>query len=108
MGTFIQLRGLLGQGLGLVPGLDIYVFNQICFLGNLTTILETLRESAPKRATGGFITRCEFFLEMGLKCKFSISHDLVDDERFFKYMKEIEKVSKKPNLETVIEERVSN
>ena len=45
---------------------------------------------------------------MGLKCKFSISHDLVDDERFFKYMKEIEKVSKKPNLETVIEESVSN
>ena len=74
--------------------------------GNLTTILETLRESAPKRATGGFITRCEFYLEKGLKCKFSISHDLVDDERFKKHMKE--KVSKKPDLETINEERVSN
>ena len=75
--------------------------------GNLTTILETLRESAPKRATGGFITRCELYLEKGLKCKFSISHDFVDDERFSKHMKK-EKVSKKPDLETVNEERVSN
>jgi len=74
--------------------------------GNLTTILETLRESAPKRATGGFVTRCELYLEKGLKCKFSIVHDFVDDERYSKYVKE--KVAKKPDLETVVEESVSN
>jgi len=74
--------------------------------GNLTTILETLRESAPKRATGGFVTRCELYLEKGLKCKFSIVHDFVDDERYSKYVKE--KVEKKPDLETVVEESASN
>jgi len=74
--------------------------------GNLATILETLRESAPKRASGGFVTRCELFLEKGLKCKFSIVHELVDDERYSKYVKE--KVAMKPDLETVVEESLSN
>merc|ERR1711879_249763 len=76
--------------------------------GNLTTILETLRESAPKRATGGFITRCELYIEKGLKCRFSIAHDLVDDERYIKYVRESQKVSMKPDLESVVEESASN
>ena len=83
-----------------------YILHFFLNSGNLTTILETLRESAPKRATGGFVTRCELYLEKGLKCKFSIVHDFVDDERYSKYVKE--KVAKKPDLETVVEESVSN
>ena len=75
------------------------------FLGNLTTILETLRESAPKRAHGGFVTRCELYIEKGLKSKFSIIHDLVDDERYKKYIKE--RVSKESKLD-VIEEVAAN
>jgi len=74
-------------------------------LGNLTTILETLRESAPKRAHGGFVTRCELYIEKGLKSKFSIIHDLVDDERYKKHIKE--RVSKEPKLD-VIEEVAAN
>ena len=73
-------------------------------LGNLTTILETLRENAPKRATGGFITRCELHVDGGLKRKFSIIHDLVDDISYRNHLKQLEKVSKKPELETIKEE----
>jgi ribosomal protein L1 len=47
-------------------------------LGNLTTLLETLKESEPRR-TGGFITRCELYVEGLLENKFSVCHDLVDD-----------------------------
>ena len=88
---------------------SIFSFHNLLLLsGNLTTILETLRESAPKRATGGFITRCELYIEKGLKCRFSIAHDLVDDERYIKYVRESQKVSMKPDLESVVEESASN
>merc|ERR550539_1421532 len=70
--------------------------------GNLTTILETLKEGAPKRASGGFVTRCELYIEGPLKCKFSIHHDLVDDEKYRNYVKS--KASQKPQLETIREE----
>jgi len=76
--------------------------------GNLTTLLETLRENAPKRAKGGFITRCELYIEDGLKSKFSIIHDLVDDERYKDYIKEMQKVSKVPDLEPIKEESVNS
>jgi len=56
--------------------------------GNLTTLLKTLRENAPKRASGGFVTRCEFYVEGPLKSTFSVIHDLVDDERYKKHVKE--------------------
>ena len=69
--------------------------------------METLRENAPKRAKGGFITRCELYIEDGLKSKFSIIHDLVDDERYKDYIKEMQKVSKVPDLEPIKEESVN-
>ena len=65
-------------------------------------MLETLRENAPKRATGGFVTRCELYIDGGLKKKFSVIHDLVDDITYRNHLKE--KVSKKPELETIKEE----
>ena len=70
----------------------------------MTTMLETLRESAPKRATGGFITRCQLYIDGGLKKKFSIVHDLIDDITYDKHIKNQEKVSKTPELETIKEE----
>lgn len=48
---------------------------------NFTTLLENLRENAPKKS-GEFITRAEFYVDEHLKCKFSVFHDLVDDRRF--------------------------
>jgi len=57
--------------------------------GNLTTILETLAEQAPKRKTGGFITRCELYVEGPLKGKYSIVHDKVDDEKYKKHREEM-------------------
>eukprot|EP00092_Neocalanus_flemingeri_P029737 GFUD01032285.1.p1 GENE.GFUD01032285.1~~GFUD01032285.1.p1 ORF type:complete len:408 (+),score=116.95 GFUD01032285.1:61-1284(+) len=56
--------------------------------GNLTTLLQTLRENAPKRAKGGFVTRCELFVEGPQKSRFSVIHDLVDDERYTTHAKE--------------------
>ena len=49
-------------------------------------------------------------MEAGLKSKFSIIHELVDDERYKKYLKESSNiVSKKPDFETIKEEaEVSN
>ena len=73
--------------------------------GNLTTILETLREGAPKRSTGGFVTRCELYIDGPLKRKFSIHHTLVDDEKYKKYAKS--KVSQAPQLETIKEENIN-
>merc|ERR1712079_290010 len=70
--------------------------------GNLAIILETLKEGAPKRATGGFVTRCELYVEGPLKRKFSIHHDLVDDVKYKNYVKS--KVSQAPQLETIREE----
>lgn len=57
--------------------------------GNLQTILQTLRENAPKRATGGFITKCELYGEGSLKTKFCIHHELVDDIRYKEHVKSI-------------------
>jgi hypothetical protein len=54
-------------------------------LGNLSTLLETLKESEPRRA-GGFITRCELYVEGLLEKKFSVCHDLVDDSRWKQYI----------------------
>jgi len=74
--------------------------------GNLTTILETLTEQTPKRS-GGFITRCELYVEGPLKAKYSIIHDIVDDERYKKHCKEmlaINSSSKFAKLETIHEE----
>ena len=71
----------------------------------MTTILETLKEGAPKRSSGGFVTRCELYIEGPLKCKFSVHHDLVDDEKYRNYVKS--KASQKPELETIKEENVN-
>merc|ERR1719312_1615614 len=74
--------------------------------GNLSTILETLTEQTPKRS-GGFITRCELYVEGPLRQKYSIIHDLIDDERYRKHRKETLAL-KSPNsavkLETIQEE----
>ena len=67
--------------------------------------METLKEGAPRRSTGGFVTRCQLYIEGPLKCKFSIQHDLVDDEKYKKYLKT--KVSQKPQLETITEESIN-
>jgi len=75
--------------------------------GNLTTLLETLREGAPKRKTGGFVTRCQFYVEGPLKSKLSIVHELVDDEKYKKHLQEIDAQTNKTidaKLETIKEE----
>ena len=77
-------------------------FHDHFIVGNLAIILETLKEGAPKRATGGFVTRCELYVEGPLKRKFSIHHDLVDDVKYKNYVKS--KVSQAPQLETIREE----
>jgi hypothetical protein len=59
-------------------------------LGNLSTLLETLKESEPRRA-GGFITRCELYVEGLLDKKFSISHELVDDIKWKEFVKSSDK-----------------
>lgn len=48
---------------------------------NFTTLLQNLKESAPRKA-GDFITRAEFFIDQHLKCRFSVYHELVDDKKF--------------------------
>jgi len=58
---------------------------------NLTQALDTLRERAPKRKDGGFITRCQLYCESPLKSKFDVFHDLVDDARFKGHTKELAK-----------------
>jgi len=79
--------------------------------GNLTTLLTTIRENEPKRKTGGFVTRCELYIEGPLKTKFSVIHELVDDERYRTYVKQIvarDNVAKADTtLETIKEEVVN-
>lgn len=73
--------------------------------GNLTTLLETVREQAPRRAAGGFVTRCELYVEGPLKATFSIVHDLVDDEKYKTHLAEEDKsVKVDTKLETIKEE----
>ena len=55
---------------------------------NLTQALDTLRERAPKRKDGGWITRCRLYCGGPSNIKFDISHDLVDDERYKKHLAE--------------------
>ena len=59
-------------------------------LGNLTTLLETLKENEPRR-TGGFVTRCELYVEGLLENKFSIRHELIDDYRWKEFVKNMDK-----------------
>jgi len=59
-------------------------------LGNLTTLLETLKESEPRR-TGGFIIRCELYMEGLAEKRFSICHELVDDAKWKEFVKNNEK-----------------
>ena len=56
-------------------------------LGNLTTLLETLKENEPRRAAGGFITRCDLYVEGLLEKKFTICHDFVDDFKWKEFVK---------------------
>jgi len=75
--------------------------------GNLMTMLETLKENQPKRNKGGFITRCQLYIESEyLSNKFSISHDLIDDEKYSEHKKAQERVpaDEKEHLETILEE----
>jgi len=75
--------------------------------GNLTTILDTLTEQAPKRKSGGFITRCELYVEGPLKAKYSIVHERVDDDKYKDHMKEMsnaDSVQVLTKLETIKEE----
>jgi len=53
---------------------------------NLTTTLSTLREQAPKRS-GDFVTRCQLYVEGPSNIRFSVHHDLVDDQKFRDYVK---------------------
>jgi len=79
--------------------------------GNLTTLLHTLREQAPKRASGGFVTRCELYVEGPVKAKYSIAHDFVDDEKYKKHSKELlanEPIKVDAKLETIKEEVAEN
>ena len=88
------------------PLINLSARSDLLFSGNLTIILETLKEGGPRRASGGFVTRCELYIDGPLKCKFSIHlQDLVDDEKYRKYVKS--KVSQKPQLETIKEENVN-
>ena len=69
------------------PLINLSARSDLLFSGNLTIILETLKEGGPRRASGGFVTRCELYIEGPLKCKFSIHHDLVDDDKYRKFVK---------------------
>ena len=69
--------------------------------------MDTLTEQAPKRKSGGFITRCELYVEGPLKAKYSIIHERVDDEKYKDHMKEIsnaDSVQVLTKLETIKEE----
>ena len=71
------------------------------------TMLETLKENQPKRSKGGFITRCQLYIESEyLSNKFSISHDLIDDEKYSEHKKAQKRVSadEKEHMETILEE----
>ncbi|XP_023319715.1 uncharacterized protein LOC111694891 [Eurytemora carolleeae] len=59
---------------------------------NFTNILESLRESAPKRS-GGFITRVQFYMDGYLKSKFSVHHDLIDDAKYKAQIKNLNAVN---------------
>jgi len=59
---------------------------------NLTTTLQTLGEQAPKRE-GGFVTRCQLYVEGPLNHKFSVHHKLVDDPKYREYLKTQEVLS---------------
>jgi len=75
--------------------------------GNLTSVLQTVRENAPRKKTGGFVTRCELYIEGPLKSKFTVIHELVDDERYRNHVKEISRnngVKVETKLETIREE----
>jgi hypothetical protein len=63
-------------------------------LGNLTTLLHTMKENEPRRASGGFVTRCELYVEGLLDKKFSICHDLVDDLKWKEFVKSSEAAKK--------------
>ena len=56
---------------------------------NFTNILESLRESAPKRS-GEFITRVQFYMDGYLKSKFSVHHDLIDDTKYKTHIKTLD------------------
>jgi len=56
-------------------------------LGNITTLLQTMKENEPRRTSGGFVTRCELYVEGLLDKKFSICHDLVDDFKWKEFVK---------------------
>lgn len=59
---------------------------------NFTNILESLRETAPKRS-GGFITRVQFYMDGYLKSKFSVYHDLIDDAKYKAQIKNLNAVN---------------
>ena len=57
------------------------------------------------------MTRCELYVEGPVKAKYSIAHDLVDDEKYKKHIKELvanEPVKIDANLETIKEEVAEN
>lgn len=54
--------------------------------GNLVAALEALRSKAPSRKTGGWVTRCQFYVEGPLKSKFDVCHPLVDDARYQQHL----------------------
>jgi len=56
---------------------------------NFSSLLENLKESAPSRKHGGFITRADIFVDDKLKSKFCVHHDLIDDKRYKKHLESL-------------------
>merc|ERR1712107_933812 len=53
---------------------------------NFTSLLESLKESGPKKA-GNFILKAELFVDSKLKSTFSVHHDLIGDKCYLEHLK---------------------